>query len=138
MNVSPSVWRLIAENRIEDAIRSGQFSNLSGLGQPLNLETQDTSPNWWLRAKAKRESLNLLPPALELARQVERRVAAIGQLEDETEVRQQLQILNQTIVQANLRITWGPPSQCLPVDVESFVARWHKRGHQNREPGDTG
>ena len=87
MNMSPAVWKLIAENRITEAIREGQFENLPGLGQPFSCEFTDTSENWWLRAKAQRESLSLLPPALELARIVETGMARIGRLNDETAVR---------------------------------------------------
>ncbi len=125
MNVSPDVWRLIAENRIKEAIRQGEFAELPGYGQPLDLESADTSEHWWLKAKARRESLGVLPPALELARHVEKRLRVISGLNERADVICQIQKLNEFIDAANRKIMWGPPSTTVSVDLEKFLGQWN-------------
>jgi hypothetical protein len=50
-------WRTIAENRIQSAIEAGEFERLPGLGEPLGDLGGLYDPNWWLRAKLRREEL---------------------------------------------------------------------------------
>lgn len=119
MTVDPRAWRRVAENRIEEAIKEGAFENLSGFGKPLVINDSDDE-NGWLREKARRENLNLLPPALELAKLVERRLVAIRQLESRSEQESALRVLNEYIQRANMRITWGPPSTVMPIRPEDF------------------
>ena len=47
---------IVAENRIRDAIERGEFDNLEGAGQPLDLDAC-YDPDWWIRRKIKREGL---------------------------------------------------------------------------------
>lgn len=119
MTVDPRAWRRVAENRIEEAIKEGAFESLSGFGKPLVINDSDDE-NGWLREKARRENLNLLPPALELAKLVERRLVAIRQLESRSEQESALRVLNEYIQRANMRITWGPPSTVMPIRPEDF------------------
>ncbi len=126
MTVSPRVWRLIAENRIGEAIREGQFDQLPGFGKPLD-PSPDTSEHGWLKAKARRESLSLLPPALELARNVQSQLARIGSETEPAEVTRQLHALNRHIDTANRNISWGPPSTTMPVDPYEFLRRRQAR-----------
>jgi Domain of unknown function (DUF1992) len=119
MTIDPRAWRKVAENRIEEAIKEGAFDNLPGFGKPLVVNLDDDE-NGWLREKARREKLNLLPPALELAKLVERRLVAIRELESGSKQESALRALNEYINRANMRITWGPPSTVLPIRLEDF------------------
>lgn len=49
--------RIIAEDKIQAAIRAGEFDNLPGLGQPFDWCDEPYDPNWWIRRKLKDEDL---------------------------------------------------------------------------------
>ncbi len=127
MPVSSRAWQIIAENKIKTAIDEGQFDDLPGFGKPLAPDFWAYDENWWLKAKAKRENLSVLPPALVLKREVERRMYSIQGLDDEASVRERLIALNRYIRAANLRIFWGPPSDVNEFDVEAFIADWRRQ-----------
>jgi hypothetical protein len=50
---------LVAEDKIQTAIREGVFDRLPGLGEPLDLLDQPLDENWWVRNKAKEEKIDL-------------------------------------------------------------------------------
>ena len=125
--ISQKAWQLIAESKISAAIDAGEFDNLPGFGKPLDPEYFQADENWWLKAKAKREKLSLLPPALALKAQVERRLTAIGRMDSELEVRSALEQLNLQIETANRQIVWGPPSEVFRLDVERLLQGWREK-----------
>ncbi|MEM7456598.1 MAG: DUF1992 domain-containing protein [Planctomycetota bacterium] len=47
----------IGEMKIEQAIKNGQFRNLPGFGKPFEFDELNYDPNWWIKAKLKRENL---------------------------------------------------------------------------------
>jgi hypothetical protein len=49
--------RIIAEDKIQSAIRAGEFDNLSGLGEPFDWCDEPYDPNWWVRRKLRDENL---------------------------------------------------------------------------------
>ena len=117
-------WHRLAEEKINEAQRNGMFDNLEGFGQPLIFENDD--PNWWIKQKVRRERLNMLPPALILAREVERKLRQILQCDSEPELVAELEKLNQHIRQANMQIYWGPPSSVLEFEIDDIVAHWRE------------
>ncbi len=127
MTISSKAWQLIADAKIEQAIRDGQFENLDGFGKPLDIDLSTMDDFWWLKEKAKREQLNLLPPAMILKREVEQETQEILNLEDEQAVRQRVRKINRTIIAANMKILWGPPSQVMPINETQFVQKWKTR-----------
>lgn len=52
--------QIVAESKIQTAIKEGEFDNLPGFGQPFDFCDQGYDPNWWIRSKVKRESLERL------------------------------------------------------------------------------
>ena len=54
---SERALRIVAENKIQAAIRAGEFDNLPGLGKPAAVIDEPYDPNWWIRRKLKREQL---------------------------------------------------------------------------------
>ena len=124
MPISSKAWKLIAESKIEQAIREGEFDDLPGFGKPLDFDISRMDEFWWLKEKAKRENLNVLPPALVLKREVQRKQERIMQLKDEAAVRDAVRQLNSFIIAANLKILWGPPSEVLPLKEDAFVEVW--------------
>ena len=51
--------QLVAEDKIQTAIRTGVFDRLPGLGRPLELLDEPHDDNWWVRSKAKEEQIDL-------------------------------------------------------------------------------
>ena len=74
----------IAENRIREAIAQGQFENLSGAGQPLNLEEYFSTPEDLRMAYSILRSANCAPAEVELLNEISRLERAIAQIEDTT------------------------------------------------------
>ena len=124
MPISSKAWKLIAESKIEQAIREGEFDNLPGFGQPLSFDPAQMDEHWWLKQKARRENLNVLPPAMVLKREVQKASERIMKLDDEPTVRKELARLNGFIIAANLKILWGPPSEVLPMNEEAYIKQW--------------
>ena len=63
--------QLIAEAKIQAAIEEGEFDILPGFGKPFSFDDQHYDPNWWVRNKVKRESLEkLFSPTPEIRRQL--------------------------------------------------------------------
>ena len=119
--------------QIRVAREEGAFDNLPGAGKPLPDHGQEFDPDWWVKKLIQREQLSVLPPALELARKVEKELAALGTLADEAAVRRRIAALNAQIAKVNATSIEGPPTRLGTLDVEQVVARW-RRG-RTVEPG---
>jgi hypothetical protein len=128
----PINWTSVAEDQIRQAQAAGEFENLPGFGQPIPGIDEPYDENWWVKEKLRRERISALPPALEIARDKERTVAAIAKLTSESEVRRALAALNERIRRAHFSCTWGPSCNTVPVEVEPFVQDWKSRGRNRR------
>jgi hypothetical protein len=67
-------WTRLAENRIEEAIAGGEFDDLPGRGQPLDLAEYFSLPEAERASRALLRNANVVPPEVELLK-------AIGELE---------------------------------------------------------
>ena len=74
----------IAENRIREAMAQGQFENLPGAGQPLNLEEYFSTPEDLRMAHSILRSANCVPGEVELLNEVSRLERAVAQTADVT------------------------------------------------------
>ena len=74
----------IAENRIREALEQGQFENLPGAGQPLNLEEYFSTPEDLRMAYSILKSANCAPVEVELVSEIARLERALAQNEDTT------------------------------------------------------
>jgi hypothetical protein len=74
----------IAENRIKEALEQGQFENLPGAGQPLNLEEYFSAPEDLRMAYSILRSANCAPVEVELLREITRLERDLAQSEDAT------------------------------------------------------
>ena len=117
-------WDSFVERQIREAQETGEFDQLSGFGQPCQSMDEPITENWWLKKKIKRERLSLLPPSLEIKRDIETTLQRINDLSDIDRVRRELTSLNQRIRKANLASVWGPPSTVMELDVEQHIQRW--------------
>lgn len=49
--------QIIAEDKIQTAIRNGLFDNLPDLDEPFSCCDESYDSNWWIRGKLKEEKL---------------------------------------------------------------------------------
>jgi hypothetical protein len=84
----------IAENRILEAMEAGEFDNLEGMGQPLNLEDESHIPPELRMAYKILKNAHCLPPELELRREVVTLQDLVASMEDEAEKLKQMRRLN--------------------------------------------
>ena len=77
-----------------------------------------------MKQLVKRESLSIVPPALELRKAVEEGLRRIAESTSEREVRRIAEELNETIAATNARATTAPASDVAPLDVEKILERW--------------
>ncbi len=116
-----------AEEQIQNGYAAGQFDNLPGYGQRLPFNEEPPDEDWWIKEKLKREEISILPPSLEILRDVEKTLSAVARMVSEQAVRREITVLNERIRDANMRSVWGPPSTQMPLDVEEVVRRWREK-----------
>lgn len=119
-------WESWIDSQIRVAQEQGAFDNLPGAGKPLPDRGQAHDPMWWVKQLVEREQLSLLPPSLELARKVEKELAALDKLADEATVRSRIEALNAEIGKLNATAAEGPPTRLAKLDVDQVVARWRR------------
>ena len=81
---------------------------------------------WWVKQLAQREQLSLAPPSLELARKVEKELAALDKLPDEATVRRRIAALNVEIGKMNATAVEGPPTRLAKLDIDQVVEKWRR------------
>lgn len=116
-------WEAYADRQVREAQERGAFDGLRGLGEPLDLGRR-RDPDWWIRRKLKDEEFVVVPPALQLRRDVDEARARIAAATTEVEVRAVLDAINTRIRHANATIVSGPPSNVWPLDEARVLARW--------------
>ena len=115
------------ERQIREAMRSGEFDDLKGKGQPLT-DLDDDDPMWWVKRKMREEGLAMpLPPALELKAAVAARLTSLLRLKSEREVRAAVAELNDRIAKFNRTNIDGPPSDLGALDADLVLERWRAR-----------
>ncbi len=117
-------WETWVERKIRESMERGDFDNLPGLGEPIPDLALPYDELWWLRKKVRDEGLSIEPPALTLRRELGETRARIAAAGGEAEVRRLVAAINERIVYVNSHITFGPPSDLVPLDVERVVAEW--------------
>jgi hypothetical protein len=127
-------WETWIEAQIRVAMEKGAFDNLPGAGKPLPNLDQAYDPLWWVKELVRREQISMLPPSLELLRKVEKELATIEKLHDETTVRRRLAALNIEIAKVNATVVDGPPTRLGTLDVDQVVARWRRTRSANPSP----
>ncbi|HZE21789.1 MAG TPA: DnaJ family domain-containing protein [Desulfobaccales bacterium] len=84
----------LAENRIREAMEAGEFDNLRGQGQPLNLEDDRHVPPELRMAYKILKNADCLPPELTLRQEVVQLQDLVAALPDEAEKLKQMRRLN--------------------------------------------
>lgn len=122
---------LMAEQQIRRATERGEFDDLPGSGEPLEL-TDHYDPDWWFKSLVKREKLAILPLSVELRREDAQLDEVLDRLFDEQQVRNHVEGFNQRVIRARYQPPEGPPLLTMPRDVEATVAAWAARRAERR------
>jgi hypothetical protein len=92
----------LAENRIQMAIEAGDFDDLTGKGQPLNLEEDSHIPPELRMAYKILKNADCLPPELELRKEVVQLQDLVAAMPDEAEKLKQMRRLNFLVMKLNM------------------------------------
>jgi hypothetical protein len=84
----------LAENRIKEAIEAGEFDNLRGKGQPLDLNDDSHIPPELRMAYKILKNADCLPPELTLRQEVVQLQDLVAAMPDEAEKLKQMRRLN--------------------------------------------
>ncbi|MGD8877468.1 MAG: DUF1992 domain-containing protein, partial [Syntrophobacterales bacterium] len=84
----------VAEKRINEAIQRGEFDNLPGSGEPLNLEDDRQIPDDLRLAYKVLKNADCLPPELELKKEIRTAEELLNSLEDESSKYRQIKKIN--------------------------------------------
>lgn len=113
------------ERQIRAAQDRGAFDDLPGAGKPLPKNSGDVLE--WVADKLRAEETDtraLLPPSLQLRKELEELPARLSKVRTEREVRVIIADLNKRIRAEILVPHAGPPLLVRLVDVEEEVERW--------------
>ena len=90
----------LAENRIQEALASGEFENLPGAGKPLDFEQYFSTPGDLRIGYSILKAANCVPAEVELMNEITRVEEAIRQTRDHTAKRS----LQQTLANRRLAL----------------------------------
>lgn len=137
--MSQSYGETWVERQIREAQERGEFDDLPGAGKPLTGLGDPHSPHdpdWWVRAYAEREHLDLsaaLPAPLALRREAAGFPESLRDLAREGDAREVLEDFNRRVREDRLRPATGPlpPLLAPTVDVEEVLGRWRALREQD-------
>mgnify|MGYP001279727220 CR=1 FL=1 len=121
---------------IREAEERGEFDNLRGAGKPLPGIDKPWDEDWWIKQKIREEEVPpdvLLPPALQLRREVAALPETVRDLPDEETVRAWVSEVNERVAQW-IRAPSGPVLPVAPAPVEKIVAQWRAERANVRPP----
>lgn len=113
---------------IAQAQERGAFDDLPGAGKPLPGIDRPLDEDWWIRQKLREEDLPtdvLLPPALQLRRELADLPAHVRHLRTEGEVREAVLELNGRVA-AWIRRPSGPMLPVAPANLEQVLRGWRE------------
>lgn len=120
-----SVFRRVADRRIEEAMRDGKFDNLPGAGTPLDLELMPADENarmtWWALRILKGN--DVVPDEIRWRRQVDLLKDELAAATSEPAVRTHLRLINSLVHRINTLGTNAISLPMAPVSLEEELAR---------------
>jgi hypothetical protein len=119
---------LIAERKIQEALRNGEFDDLPGKGEPLRLEDESGIPEELRLAYKILKNADCLPPELELKKEILNLGEMIQGIEDLNEKYRQMKRLNFMIMKLNLMRKVSPLFEEDQVYYEKVVERVAQKG----------
>lgn len=117
---------LLADLQIRRAIERGDFDDLAGSGQPIDL-SDSHDPDWWFKRLMRREGFIVLPSSIQLRKDDAALDAELDLLSRERDVRHEIEEFNRRVIRARYDLSGGPPLVTMPRDVEETVQAWADR-----------
>ena len=117
---------LLADFQVRKAIARGDFDDLPGSGEPIDLPDQH-DPEWWVRSLIQRERIALLPSSIQLRKDDAALDERLDELVDEPAVRREIDDFNERVIRARYEPPAGPPLITMPRDPDAAVAAWAER-----------
>jgi len=93
----------IAEERIQEALRRGDFENLEGRGKPIIYDDDSMVPEELRMAYKILKNADCLPPELAEEKEISNAIELLSGMQDEEERYRQIQKLNLMITKMNSR-----------------------------------
>ena len=122
---------LLADAQVRKAIARGDFDDLPGSGEPIDLPDHH-DPEWWIRSLVRRERIALLPPSIQLRKDDAALDDRLDQLPDERSVRREIDDFNERVIRARYELPAGPPLITMPRDPDVTVGAWAERRAERR------
>ncbi|MEJ8279639.1 DUF1992 domain-containing protein [Pseudonocardia spirodelae] len=124
------------DRTIREAVERGDFDDLPGKGRPLPGagRTGPVDENWWIRGYLEREGVGgeaMLPPSLQLRRELDRIDGTVARLADERRVREHVAEVNSRVLD-HMRHPMGPRVPIRRLDADEVVGRWHEARERRR------
>ncbi len=98
-----NIFTRIAEERIAESMRNGEFENLEGAGKPLRLEDDSMVPEDLRMAYKILKNAGFVPPEVIEKKEIATMMDLLEGAVDEQERYRQIQKLNLMITQSNMR-----------------------------------
>ncbi|MFP5019344.1 DnaJ family domain-containing protein [Pseudonocardia phyllosphaerae] len=116
------------DRSIREATERGDFDDLPGKGKPLPGAgtVGPVDENWWVRGYVRREGLSseaLLPPSVQLRKELDRIDETCARFVDERRVREHVAEVNSRVVD-HMRFPSGPRVPIRKLDADEIVERW--------------
>ncbi len=96
------VFQKIAEKRIKEAQERGDFNDLPGHGEPINIEDDSHIPEDMRLAHKILKNADCLPPELQLRKDIRQMEDMLDNIPDEKEKYRQIKKINFKIMQLNM------------------------------------
>lgn len=123
---------LLADMQIRKAVERGEFDDLPGSGEPLDLPDHH-DPDWWLKSYVKREGIAMLPPSIQLRKDDAALDGRLDGMSNEAVVRREVEQFNERVIHARHSLPEGPPLITMPRDVAATVTAWAERRAERAE-----
>jgi len=98
-----NIFTMIAEERIMDSMRKGDFENLEGAGRPMVFEDESMIPEDLRMAYKILKNAGFVPPEVTEKKEIATMMDLLENATDEQERYRQIQKLNLMITQSNMR-----------------------------------
>lgn len=97
-----SAYHKLVEEKIQEAIRRGDFDNLPGCGEPLQLVDDSHLPDDLRLAYKVLKNADCLPPELQLRKDIRQTEELLAGIQDTQEKYRQMKKLNFMIMKLNM------------------------------------
>jgi hypothetical protein len=122
-----SSYLKIAEQRIKEAIENGEFDDLPGQGEPLDLEDDSRVPEDLRLAYKVLKNADCLPPELALKKEIRQMEDLLESIPDEKEKYRQIRNINYKIMKLNMMGHKSPLMEEKEIYYKKLIDKFGKK-----------